>query len=294
MKEICILTDASAQFPLPRFAGSDLLTVIPLRYAIADLKPLLNLSGEQSAAFPETVKAANLPVIAPGSGAPFISPPDVSDFAALFSKLAGQYKTIFGIFLSGCLCPVANKALEAAADFKGKTDIRIIDSLTTSIGLGLIVQKVCEAAHAGAGPDAILHKTRCIIPRLYTLLSTPGLSYLNRNRFLEQTQSIIAEMLGIIPIYTFENGVMTPVEKVSNVRQVMLYYQEFLDEYEKIEHVGFLQSAKPQYNDTKTLFSNAGLRFPGATTSKNLINLPVSLLFGPYTTSLVVLENSLR
>lgn len=280
MKEICIVTDGTAQFPKPHFPGSNLITVVPFRYSVDGFAPDAD----------DALKPNQLPKFVPQGRQPLLIPPDAAAFREVFRRLAGQYQSIFAIFLSDKISGAYTNALEAADSVKGMVNLQVIDSLTTSVGLGLLIQKVFEAAQAGQDADGINSMIRNVIPRLYTLLCTPGLSYLRRNGFLDRTQSVISEMLGIIPIYTFEEGKLAPIEKVSHSRQALLYYQEFLEEFEKVEHVGFVQSGRPNFNETRTFFEAVIPSFPDAAFTKNIINLPLSLLFGPQTTGLVILE----
>ena len=284
VKDACIVTDASAQFPKPIFPGSNLLTIVPFKYGC----------DEKTVRDPDAVKVNELPEIVPENLYPLLSPPDVITLRNIFIQLSQQYRTIFAIFLSNQVCGVYSNALEAAETLKGKIDIQVIDSMTTSVGLGLLIQKVIESILAGNDADEIHMKIRNMIPRLYTLICTPSLSYLHRNRFLEKTQSIISEMLGIIPIYTFEEGRLTPIEKVNSMHQAYSFYQEFLEEFENIEHIAFIQSIKPNFNDIKTFSDFIFTTFPDAAFSKNLINVPMSLLFGPQSNSLIILEGGLR
>ncbi len=284
MKEICIVTDGTAQFPKPHFTGSNHIHVVPFQYAGSEFAP----NGI------DALKPRQLPVFIPEGDTPLISAPDVGAFRQCFWQLADQYETIFAIFLSNEICGAYANALEAADSVKGKVNLQVIDSMTTSVGLGLLIERVFTAAQAGKDADEINHMVRSLIPRLYTLFCTPGLSYLHRNRFLDQAQSVISEMLGIVPIFTLEEGRLTPIEKVNSVRQALLYFQEFLEEFDQIEHVGYVQSASPNFGETRSFFGSIAPTFSEAALSNNIINLPLAAIFGPLTSCLIILEDSLR
>ena len=53
-----------------------------------------------------------------------------------------------------------------------------------------------------------------MIPHTYMMVCTPGLSYLYYAGIIDQAQAFVGEMLGLLPIFTLEEGQINAVEKV--------------------------------------------------------------------------------
>jgi hypothetical protein len=69
--------------------------------------------------------------------------------------MAARFHSIIGIFTSSHLNASYANAVEAANIVRGKTDIKIIDSQTISVGLGFLVETAAEAAFRGKSPLVI-------------------------------------------------------------------------------------------------------------------------------------------
>ncbi|MCJ7626211.1 MAG: DegV family EDD domain-containing protein [Anaerolineaceae bacterium] len=281
MDSICILTDNSAQFPKPTFQGHNLVTIIPLS---------IHLEG-QIFDNGSDLRANQLPHTADEKLNPRLIPPTPEKFRGMLSNLSLQYDSIIAIFLSSHLNPCYQNAKDAAHSLRGGMKIHLIDSKTTSVGLGILVQAAAEAASMGISAPEIERMLRSMISHTYSVLCTPGLSYLYFNGYIDRTQAIISEMLGLLPVFAIENGKLTAIEKVRSNRHALVFFQEFLDEFERLQYIAFIQSAKPNYRDARLIHENSKEGFPKTPFSKHLINLPVAIMFGPESIGLIVLEN---
>jgi len=281
MDSICILTDSSAQFPKPTFRGCKQVTILPLEVQLngSSLSEETNLHADQ------------LPKNANDKLHPRLISPSVEKMHSLFVNLSQYYDTIIGIFLSAELNSCFQNSHEATLALSGKVKIHLIDSKTTSVGLGLLVQKAAEAVYDGMNAMQVERMVRGLVPLTYSLICTQNLSYLYFNGFADQTQSIISEMLGLLPIFALEEGQITTIEKVKSHRHAISYFQEFLDEFNNVQHISFLQSAKPNFKDAKILQESIRNSFPNISFTKHIINLPLAALFGPRSIGLIVVES---
>ena len=88
---------------------------------------------------------------------------------------------------------------------------------------------------------------RSLLPSTYSIICPFGLSYLHYNGFVDRPQAVVNEMLELFPIFAVENGKLIPLEKVKSPRNVIGFFQEFLDEFEQLNQITFIQSALPNY-----------------------------------------------
>ncbi len=175
MSQICILTDNTAQFISPVFPGHELVSLIPLRVQL----------GERPGSEGTEIKTSHLPVTLEKGVTPILNPPSVEGFSQTFLTLGRKYREIVAILISSHLSSTIAQAQEAASTVKCGAMIHIIDSQTTAVGLGLLVQAAAEAAERGISgikdqppgkefDPARLHCILCSEPDLPGLLRSPG------------------------------------------------------------------------------------------------------------------------
>lgn len=280
MASVCILTDSSAQFSKPAFPGREQVIIPPSKIQI---NGRLYENGDD-------LKVNNLPITAWNGLDPHLVPPSVEEFRQIFLTLSQSYNEIVAILLSSHLSQNFANALEAAESVRGRVATQVIDSQTTSIGLGILVQEAAEAASKGARGVEIERLMRSMIPHIYTVFCIPGLSYLHHAGFIGQAQALVGEMMGLQAIFTLEDGRLTSLEKVRSTRHLMDYLQEFLDEFSDLYHIALIQSVPPMVHEAHVLREHASDRFPSTPFSEHPIGLSLATLFGPRSLGVFAME----
>jgi DegV family protein with EDD domain len=281
MKSTCIVTDSSAQFSKTSFADQSFIKIIPLGIAVNGLYQQDDNKSDPSA----------LPQYADARLGPRVTAPTPEEFYKLFFSLSQTYDNIIAIFISNQLVPCCDNAQLAAHSLKGRTNIILIDSMTFSAGLGYLVQLAADGISKNIPILEIERQIRSILPSIYSIVSPSGLSYLYYNGFVDKAQGVINEMLGLYPIFTIENGKLIPLEKVKSPRNAIGFFQEFLDEFEQLNYIAFIQSALPQFQEHKILRDNYQRESPTPYT-EHMINFPLSVLLGPGTMAMIIIESS--
>jgi DegV family protein with EDD domain len=285
MGSIAILTDSTAQFPFHSFAGRELVRTIPFD---VEIRAKLYEGGRN-------LKPGDLPSFAAGSVQPRLIPPTPEQFGKYFAadEKGQPYDQVLAIFTSSHLCEIVDQATKGQQMANGRGNIQIIDSQTTSVGLGALVQIASEAVMAGKKISEVERLVRSLIPHIYTVFCTPGLTYLYHSGFLDQAQANVGELLGLLPLFSIEEGVLSPLEKVRNHRQALDFFQEFMEEFDHLQHIAFVQNGtggNPQ--DGRILREHALACFPHTPFSEHTINGPISTLFGPNALGLFVIESN--
>jgi DegV family protein with EDD domain len=186
---------------------------------------------------------------------------------------------------------VFQDAQTAASSLKGGAEIQVIDSQTISVGLGFLVESAASAIAAGRPAPEVELLVRSLIPRIYGMLCIPGLSYLHYNGFVDLAQATVTEMLGLMPVFTIEEGQFSPMEKLKNHRQAASLFQEFMDEFDHLQHIAYVQSAPPNLQEAHFLRDHAREYFPDTPFTSHSINLSLSTLLGPRATGAFVIES---
>lgn len=281
MSRVCILTDSTAQFPSPAFLGYELVSVIPLRVQL----------GQVTETNHHELKTSALPGSLGDGLRPRLHLPTPEEFCQTFASLGQRYQEIVAILISSQLTPLVAHAHEAAALAKSGALLHVIDSQTTSVGLGLLVQAAAEAARRGLPGARISRLVRSLVPRIYTVFCVQSLTYLAASGHLDPAQAAIGEMLGITPFLTLENGRLVPIQKVRSSRHLVDLLYEFITEFELVQHVAFLQGVPPFEQETHNLRERLDGNLSVATISEHTLGIALASIIGPHSLGVVVMEN---
>jgi DegV family protein with EDD domain len=280
MPSICILTDGSAQFPKHSFPGQNLVRIIP--YDI-EIKGIFYPDGKD-------VKVGMFPPSAFAANAPRLIAPSVEKFSEWFSALQKEFHDILVVLQDSHFSPAYDNAVAAVKSLNASRSIQVINSQTISAGLGSLVQIAAEALNNGVNALETEHLIRRQIPHIYTVLCTPGLSYLYQAGIIDRAQALVGEFLNFIPVYTLEEERLTPLEKVRTYRQTVELFIEFLEEFENLRHIALVQSIPPLLSDTRSVRQLFQEIYPNTSYSEHNLNLPLAALLGPRVLAMLAVE----
>ncbi len=282
MKSSCIITDNAAQFS--RSATNDNTAIHLINHRV-DL-------GKRSSIEIQKIKIADLPKWVSPTTPPTFAQPDKEEITALLLSLYQTHDDIFLILLSRALHPAYDLIESIVNGLHGKATFHLIDSQTIGLGEGQLVQLAADLIRKGVPAAVIEEKIRKIIPHIYTLFCTPNLSYLNKSGFIDIGQSTAGEMMSLSPIFSLEDGKLNPLDKVKNIRNVIDYFLEFLDEFDDLESVYFIQPSPPAYIESKLIRQKVEETFPHTVYSEHTINPFLASLIGPRGYGIVISEKT--
>jgi DegV family protein with EDD domain len=270
MARICILTDSTAQFTRPNFPGRERVYVIPF-----DIQPV-KLQEEEP--LPDKPSAQQL------------IPPSQQDFFRFYSSLSSQYDSILVLMLSSLLSPALERALSASLKYSNHASVEVVDSQTTAVGLGMLVQAAAGVAAEGGSAKEVEQRVRAAIPHLYTLFCIPELTSLSRAGHLDPTQALAGEMMGLMPLFALDEGQLTPVEKVRTPRHLFESFQEFISEFEAPAHIALMRGVSHTTVRTRPLRQYVQETFPATPFSEHALSPSLAALFGPQSSGVVIME----
>jgi len=195
-------------------------------------------------------------------GFPTSSPPAPAVFEELYAKLHKQTDEILSIHISGHLSKTLNRAQLGAEGLLGRCSIAVVDSMTTSVGLGILVKAAAEAANDGASLDDIVRLVRGMIPRVYLVFYVETMDFLERGGRIGKAQAILGSMLNIKPILFMEDGDIIPLEKVRTTEKALEKLFEFVTEFDNLEQTAIIQRSKNPNKDARSLQERLALSFP--------------------------------
>ncbi len=200
---VAIVTDSTADLP-PEIAQKYSIEIVPLYVHIGDstFRPGVNLTNEQ---FIYRLQSS--------VSMPTTEPPTVQDFQEIYQRLLHKYDQIISIHISKHLSETCQRAL-AARDALGNPNIHVMDSMSVSAGLGLIVMEAARRASEGQPVEAIIKQIEAmaIHHRLYFVVNT--LEYLHKGGRIGGARALLGTALQMKPILILQGGQIEPLETV--------------------------------------------------------------------------------
>src|SRR5258706_15869244 len=183
-----IVTDSSAPFFDPDFPAKHGVTVVPLTIQFGNTAYLDGVDMDNERFFRELAQGAPIPTAAA---------PSAKRFAGVYEEICRQNGNVVSIHVSSRLSRTLHNARAGAEEALGRCKIQTIDSLSTSIGLGLLVEAAARAAEAGAAQYDIVRIVRGMIPRMYAVFFIETMEFLANAERIGKAQAVLGAMLGI-------------------------------------------------------------------------------------------------
>ncbi len=281
MTRVRIVTDSTCHFTEPDFAQKHNITVVPLaiHFGKETFRDGVDMNSDQ---FFAKVKS--------NGTFPTVASPTPEQFTAVYEEVTKSSKDVVSLHLSSKLGRVWKNAKAGSELLMGRCNIQVIDSTTTSIGLGVLVEAATHAAEAGATPDEIVKLIRGLIPRIYVVFFVESLEFLANNKRFNRTQAILGSMLEIKPFLTIEDGDIVAMEKFRTKQQAVEKLIEFVSEFSELEHLAIMQSTPTVTEDTRLVLEQLAIDFPGRQFPISVYGPSLGTFLGPSAMGVIVFE----
>jgi DegV family protein with EDD domain len=203
MTKVAVLTDSSACLPTSLIRQYS-IHVIPLTVLWGDevLRDGLDIT---SAEFVQRLKED--PVH------PSTTQPNPEDFQLIFEQLSSEYDAIVTPLISSKLSGTVNSAKLAAETFS-RVPLRVIDTQSTSMGLGFAVLAAARAAAQGMSLEDIEAAARSAAASARVLFVVDTLEYLHRGGRIGGATKFLGTALSIKPLLHLHEGRVDALEQV--------------------------------------------------------------------------------
>ena len=213
---------------------------------------------------------------------PSTSQPSAGEFAETFRKAAQGADGVVAVLISSALSGTYSSAM-TARDMLPDIPIAVVDSRTTSMGLGFLALAAARAAREGKSMDEIVSLLEPIIPTVHVWFVLDTLKYLAKGGRIGGAQALMGSMLSIKPILQVEGGKVEQLDKVRTRgkavdRMVELFKREVdgqpvhcavintlaLDDAEQLKGAGAGRlSPRPGHDDHRRQRGHRHARGPG-------------------------------
>lgn len=165
-------------------------------------------------------------------------------------KAAGADQ-IIAIHIGRKISGVCNAADVAAADVRAEgIDVRVVDSMSLTMGLGWLVITAAEMAAQGASADEIVAEIERLRTGTYILAMADTLKYLRKSGRVSAVTAGIGELLQIKLLVNVKDGSITQLDRVRTRGRGI---DRLIDEARKlpgqIRHISLLHSSGDQHQD---------------------------------------------
>ncbi len=144
---------------------------------------------------------------------PQTAAPPLGIFEELYEDLLDEHDAVVSIHISSRLSATYGVAGTAARNVDPRR-IHVVDSLSTSVGLGWMVEKAAKLAAEDAPLEAILAEIQALMPRIQLYLTLETLEYLRRGGRIGRAQAFVGGLLNLKPILSLRGGEVQPIERV--------------------------------------------------------------------------------
>jgi DegV family protein with EDD domain len=196
MARIRVVTDSASDLPQEIATRLD-IDVVPLTIRFGD-EEFTDLSPETFWAKCKVAKTL-----------PETSAPSPGAFQAAFERAkAADFDGVIVLTLSSLLSATHQAAVLGAEAVAGQIDVRVIDTLNVSMGQGLLVIDIAEAAADGADLDALVARTADQMKKVGVVATLDTLEHLIKGGRIGGAKALLGQVLAIKPLIDVKGGVV--------------------------------------------------------------------------------------
>ncbi len=207
---VAIVTDSTADLP-PALAAAHSITVVPLTLHFEG-RSLLDGVDITAVDFYRRLPRATTH--------PTTSQPSPGQFEEAYRLLLRDHDAIVSIHISEKLSGTYASALQAA-DMTDHSRVRVIDSRTVSMSLGLVTLAAAQLASKGASADEIERRVLAIRDDVHTFFSVATLEFLRRGGRIGRAGALVGSVLQVKPVLSISDGEVTPLERVRTFERAL-------------------------------------------------------------------------
>jgi len=234
---IRIVTDSSSDLPANLVANHH-ITVVPLTIRFGPREYVDGRDLTPTAFWAELTASAALPETAAPSAGAFLDA-----YQALAADGADGLLTVC---ISSALSATYQSAVIAAERMAGRIPIKVLDSQTVSMALGLQVLAAAEEAATGTGLDRVAEVAAAAAGRTYVWAALDTLEILKRGGRVGGAAALIGGLLDIKPLIRIEDGVVAAAGRVrTRSRAITALVDQVEENASRVEAVGVFHGDAP-------------------------------------------------
>jgi DegV family protein with EDD domain len=169
---------------------------------------------------------------------PTTTQPIPADFAGVYSALAKDAEAIVSIHLPSKVSGTYNAALQGLEIAKPKCQVHVVDSLSVSVGLGLIVLAAARVANSGGKVSEVLAETSKAVDHTQIRAVLDTLQYLLKGGRITRTKALVGALLNVKPILKMRDGELVQASMARSYTKGIDQLFQFVKAYPNLQEVG--------------------------------------------------------
>jgi len=176
---------------------------------------------------------------------PSTSQPSPQDFLEVYHKIAPAPDGVISIHISSKLSGTYDSAMQARQLFPGKMTIEVIDSLSVSMGLGLLAVLAGRMAKSGASLKEITAAVKSAMPQVHLLGIFDTLKYLAAGGRIGKAKALLGSILSVKPVLTVKEGEFHPAGQVRSRNKGLERLVEWAGSLSGVEAMAVVHTTTP-------------------------------------------------
>jgi len=220
LTKIAVLTDSTAYLPSPLIDQYS-IHVIPLTVLWGDdaLRDGVDITPA------EFLQRLNEDPVHPTT-----TQPNPEDFQLIYEQLSSDHDAIVAPLISSKLSGTVNSAQSAKSTFS-RVPVRVVDTQSTSMGLGFAVLAAARAAAQGMSLEDVEAAARSAAANTRVLFVVDTLEYLHRGGRIGGASKLLGTALSIKPLLHLNEGRVDALERVRTKGKAVSRMLELVTHY---------------------------------------------------------------
>lgn len=157
------------------------------------------------------------------------SQPAPEKFLSMYNEVSKKYKKIICLTVSSGLSGTFNSANLAKDMFEGDTEIEVIDTLTSGMGIRACIERIHEATETKF--STLTNNIKAFVKSSTTYLTIDDLQTLVKTGRMKMTQAVIGNALRVKPLLTLdEKGKVIVFDRIRTTKKLMLKLASLINE----------------------------------------------------------------
>jgi DegV family protein with EDD domain len=247
---IRVVTDSASDLPQEIATRLD-IDVVPLTIRFDD-EEFTDLSPETFWAKCKVAKTL-----------PETSAPSPGAFQAAFERAkASGFDGVIVLTLSSLLSATHQAAVLGAEAVAGQIDVRVIDTLNVSMGQGLLVIDVAEAAAQGANLDALVAQAQALMKKVGVVATLDTLEHLIKGGRIGGAKALLGQVLAIKPLIDVKGGVVAEAGRQRTRAKALAAVAKVAADHEPLRRFALIHGACNDVATLEALVKDIRTQFP--------------------------------
>jgi DegV family protein with EDD domain len=240
MSNVRVVTDSTADIPEPmRMAAGIEMVPLSVLFGTEAFKDKVDISHDE---FMQRLKTA-------GRTLPTTAAPSPGQFEEVYSRLADEgAEGIVSVHISEKLSGTAGAARVAAEAVADRVKVEVIDSRSTSLGLGFLALEGARIAAQGGDLETVANAIRRMSPNIQIIFFADTLEYLQKGGRIGRAAAIIGSIISLKPLLRLDEGAVVPHERTRTRSKAIEGLVRFAKDFPHIRQMGALRSGDADIN----------------------------------------------